>query len=62
MTAIGSSSALHALLAEVIAGLTPSEQGELLRLLTKLGEALVPRPPQPAPVPVRRATADRSVS
>ena len=43
----------RALLADVIAGLTPSEQGELLRLLTKLGEALVLRPPQPAPVPVR---------
>jgi DNA-binding MarR family transcriptional regulator len=44
---------VHALLAELIAGLTPHEQGELLRLLTKLGEAFVPRPPLPAPVPVR---------
>ncbi len=43
---------VHALLADVIAGLTLSEQGELLRLLTKLGEALV-LPPQPAPLPAR---------
>jgi DNA-binding MarR family transcriptional regulator len=44
---------VHTLLAEAIAGLTPREQGQVLRLLTKLGEALVLRPPQPALVPVR---------
>src|SRR5581483_11841402 len=44
---------LRASLRELVAGLAPHEQGELLRLLTKLGEALVLRPPQPAPVPVR---------
>ncbi len=40
-----------ALLRELIGGLSAREQGELLRLLTKLGEGLVP--PALEPVPVR---------
>lgn len=44
---------LRALLRDVIAGLSPREQGELLRLLTKVGESLVPPALEPAPVRVR---------
>jgi DNA-binding MarR family transcriptional regulator len=44
---------LRALLRDLIAGLSPREQGELLRLLTKLGEGLVPPALEPAPARVR---------
>jgi hypothetical protein len=40
---------LRTLVRELTAGLTPHEQGELLRLLAKLGEGV----PAPEPVPVR---------
>jgi DNA-binding MarR family transcriptional regulator len=44
---------LRTLLGDLIASLSPREQGELLRLLTKLGEGLVPPALEPAPVRVR---------
>jgi DNA-binding MarR family transcriptional regulator len=44
---------LRALLRELVGGLSPHEQGELLRLLTKLGEGLMPPALEPAPVRVR---------
>ncbi|HZO98414.1 MAG TPA: MarR family transcriptional regulator [Gaiellaceae bacterium] len=44
---------LGGLLRELIGGLSPHEQGELLRLLTKVGEGLVPPALEPAPAPVR---------
>jgi DNA-binding MarR family transcriptional regulator len=46
---------LHALLRELLASLSPHEQGELLRLLTKLGERLVPPALEPAPAASLRA-------
>jgi DNA-binding MarR family transcriptional regulator len=45
----GVRSRLRALLRELVAGLTPHEQGELLRLLTKLGEGLALPEPGPGP-------------
>ncbi len=44
---------LRASLRELVAGLAPHEQGELLRLLTKLGAGLAPRELEPVPVRVR---------
>jgi DNA-binding MarR family transcriptional regulator len=44
---------LRALLRELTRNLTPREQAEFLRLLTKLGERLAPRMLEPAPVRVR---------
>ncbi len=44
---------LHAFLRELITGLTPREQGEFLRLLSKLGEGLSAPALEPAPVRVR---------
>jgi DNA-binding MarR family transcriptional regulator len=44
---------LRARLRDLIAGLSPHEQGELLRLLTKLGGGLVPPALEPVPVRVR---------
>ncbi len=44
---------LRAFLRDLIAGLTPREQGEFLRLLAKLGEGLSVRAPEPAPVGIR---------
>jgi DNA-binding MarR family transcriptional regulator len=44
---------LRALLRELISGLAPHEQGELLRLLAKLGEALAVPVLEPVPVRVR---------
>src|SRR5581483_4787349 len=44
---------LGGLLRELIGGLSPHEQGELLRLLTRVGEGLVPPALEPAPAPVR---------
>jgi DNA-binding MarR family transcriptional regulator len=43
---------LRALLRELLVELSPHEQGELLRLLTKLGERLLLPAPEPAPAPV----------
>src|SRR5579884_1960735 len=43
----------RALVRELLSGLAPHEQGELLRLLTKLAEGLVPAAPEPAPARVR---------
>src|SRR6266540_2514441 len=40
---------LRARLRDLIAGLSPHEQGELMRLLTKLGGGLVPPALEPAP-------------
>lgn len=45
---------LRRLLRELISGLAPHEQGDLLRLLAKLGEGLAAPALEPAPVPVRR--------
>lgn len=44
---------LRAFLRELIAGLTPRERGELLRLLSKVGEGLAVPAPEPVPVRVR---------
>jgi DNA-binding MarR family transcriptional regulator len=44
---------LRALMRELIANLSPHEQGELLRLLTRLGESLGPQPLEPARAPAR---------
>ncbi len=44
---------LRAVLRELIGSLLPREQGELLRLLTKLGEGLAGPAPEPALVPIR---------
>lgn len=44
---------LRASLRELIAGLTPHEQGELLRLLSKLGEGLALPAPEPVPARIR---------
>jgi DNA-binding MarR family transcriptional regulator len=44
---------LRMLLRELLAGLAPHERGELLRLLTKLGESLTPPAPEPALLRVR---------
>ena len=44
---------LRAVMRELIGGLPPHEQGELLRLLTKLGEGLAVPALEPAPVRVR---------
>jgi DNA-binding MarR family transcriptional regulator len=44
---------LRALLRELVAGLTPHEQGELLRLLTKLGAGLALPQLEPVPAPAR---------
>ncbi|HZR91733.1 MAG TPA: MarR family transcriptional regulator [Gaiellaceae bacterium] len=41
------------LVRELLSGLAPHEQGELLRLLTKLAEGLVPAAPEPAPARAR---------
>ena len=40
-------------LRELLAGLAPPEQGELLRLLAKLAEGLSSAAPEPMPVRVR---------
>jgi hypothetical protein len=40
-------------LRELLAGLAPPEQGELLRLLAKLAEGLGSAAPEPMPVRVR---------
>jgi DNA-binding MarR family transcriptional regulator len=50
---------LRALLRELLAGLAPHERGEFLRLLTKLGDALILPALEPAPVP---ASASRQPS
>lgn len=44
---------LRALVRDLIAGLTPHEQGEFLRLLAKVGEGLGVPTPQLAPVRIR---------
>lgn len=50
---------LRTLLHELLSGLAPHERGELLRLLTKLGEAFILYPPEPEPVPVRARSRAR---
>jgi DNA-binding MarR family transcriptional regulator len=44
---------LRSFVHELIAGLTPHEQGEFLRLLSKVGEGLSVAAPEPPPVRIR---------
>ena len=49
---------LRALLRELTAGLSPHEQGELLRLLTKLGAGLPKPQPEPAPAQAQASSGE----